>query len=200
MDDEADETSALPVPVAPRLPRANDNSRALWDGDVERQGKGASEAMSSAPHIRRATSEDWDAVWPLLHGMGKVGPMDAARQRFERIVRDPSHYFSIVMYDDALVGYAWAQDYGAHLRTGDRTARLHDLFVRPERRGRGIGAAIFRAVREWARQEGVRYLERQASLSAIPFYEHLGYTGDPCPQPEYPYFAIDFAIFMAGAR
>jgi len=150
--------------------------------------------MSSAPHIRRATSEDWDAVWPLLQGMGKVGSMDAARQRFERIVRDPSHYFSIAIYDSALVGYAWAQDYGAHLRTGDRTARLHDLFVWPERRGRGIGAAIFHAVQEWARQEGVRYLEWQASLSAVPFYERLGYTGDPCPQPEYPYFEIDFAI------
>jgi len=157
--------------------------------------------MSSAPRIRRATSADWDAVWPLLHGMGKVaGPEDAARQRFGRILRSHDHYLVVAVYDNVVVGYGWAQDYGAHLRTGDRTARLHDLFVRPERRGHGIGAAIFCAVREWARQKGVRYLEWQASLSAVPFYERLGYTGDPCPQPEYPYFEIDFAIFMAGAR
>ena len=157
--------------------------------------------MNSAPRLRRVTSADWDAVWPLLQGMGKVaGPADAAWQRFERVLQDPSHYVSIAICDDALVGYAWAQNYGAHLRTGDRTARLHDLFVRPERRGHGIGAAIFHAVREWARQEGVRYLEWQASLSAVPFYERLGYAGDPCPQPECPYFEINFAIDGAPSR
>lgn len=154
--------------------------------------------MSNAARIRRATSEDWDAVWPLLQDMGKVvGPADAARQRFEHIVRSHNHCFQVAVCDNAVVGYGWAQNYGAHLRTGDRTARLHDLFVRPERRGHGIGAAIFHAVREWARQEGVRYLEWQASLSAVPFYERLGYTGDPCPQPDYPFFEIDFAIVGA---
>lgn len=25
-----------------------------------------------------------------------------------------------------------------------------------------------------------------------PFYERLGYRGEPCPQPEYPTFVIDF--------
>ena len=148
--------------------------------------------MSNVPRVRHATSEDWDVVWSLLQGMGKVGPMEAARQRFERIVRSPDHYLPVAVSPDGIVGYAWAQDYGAHLRTGDRTARLHDLFVRPDHRGRGIGAAIFQAAREWARQEGVRYLEWQASLSAVPFYERLGYSGDPCPQPEHPFFEIDF--------
>ena len=50
------------------------------------------------------------------------------------------------------------------------------------------------AIKTWAERKGVRYLEWQASLSAVPFYERLGYTGDPCPQPDYPFFEIEFAV------
>jgi GNAT superfamily N-acetyltransferase len=85
--------------------------------------------------------------------------------------------------------------HGAHLRAGFSTARLHDLFILPEYRRRGIGAALFNAIKEWAQQhEGTRYLEWQASQSALDFYQQLGYIGDPCPQPEYPFFEIDFTL------
>jgi len=48
------------------------------------------------------------------------------------------------------------------------------------------------AVVEWAGQR-VRHLEWQAHQNrAAMFYERLGYRGDPCPQPEYPTFQVDF--------
>src|SRR5207248_11475500 len=97
-----------------------------------------------------------------------------------------------------LVGYGWAQDYGPHLRSGASTARLHDLFAVPDCRRRGIGAALFTAIKTWAMGKGVRYLQWQASLSAVPFYERLGYAGDPCPQPDYPFFEIEFPLDDRG--
>jgi GNAT superfamily N-acetyltransferase len=86
------------------------------------------------------------------------------------------------------------------LRTGARTARLHDLFVTPDHRRRGIGSALFLAVKTWAERRGVRYLEWQASRAALPFYERLGYTGDPCPQPDYPFFEIEFPLASRHSR
>ncbi|WP_236647617.1 GNAT family N-acetyltransferase [Micromonospora sicca] len=93
-----------------------------------------------------------------------------------------------------LTGYAAAQDQGPHLRSGDahRVARLHDRYVRPDRRRHGVGRALLAAVSDRA-AGWVRYLEWQAHRErAAPFYERLGHRGEPCPQPEYPTFILDF--------
>ncbi len=51
---------------------------------------------------------------------------------------------------------------------------------------------MFGAVRAWAtRQETVKYLEWQASLPALGFYERLGLRGDTRSDLEqHPYFEI----------
>jgi GNAT superfamily N-acetyltransferase len=144
------------------------------------------------PTIRPATPDDWEAVLPLLRGMGSQAD-ERARQRFAVLTCHDDHYLPVASAEGNLLGYGWIQDYGPHLRSGDRTARLHDLFVTPACRRQGIGALLFDALKTWAARHGVRYLEWQASQAALPFYAHLGYTGDPCPQPEYPFFEIDFA-------
>ncbi|MBB5112837.1 GNAT superfamily N-acetyltransferase [Micromonospora echinospora] len=92
-----------------------------------------------------------------------------------------------------MIGYAAAQDHGPHLRSGDahRTVRLHDLYVRPDRRRDGVGRVLFTAVRRWAAGRA-RHLEWQAHHErAAPFYERLGHRGDPCPQPDHPTFLLD---------
>lgn len=60
-------------------------------------------------------------------------------------------------------------------------------------RRRGVGRALFIAVKDWANEHGVRWLEWQASAEALDFYQRLGLQGDPCPDPGHPYFEIDFA-------
>jgi len=137
----------------------------------------------------------------MLQDMGANGrPEHAHRDRYADLVHDPRSVVLGAVDDAELVGYAAVQDYGPHLRAGDdhRVARLHDLDVRPDRRRRGSGRVLMDAVKEWAGAR-VRYLEWQAHIDrAAPFYERIGYHGDPCPQPDYPTFLLDFRLDAHG--
>lgn len=143
---------------------------------------------------RDAATRDWPQVWPLLQGMGTRDAEAVVRRRFDAVVADAQWLVVVAEIDGAVVGYAAAQDHGDHLRSGrrGRVARLHDLYVDPTVRRGGVGRALMAAVVGWA--EGrVGYLQWQAHESdAAPFYERLGYHGEPCPQPDYPEFEIAF--------
>ncbi|HVX42952.1 MAG TPA: GNAT family N-acetyltransferase [Mycobacteriales bacterium] len=143
---------------------------------------------------RQLTADDWAEFWPMLKDMGTDDDADQARPRYEMLVQDPRWGILGAQDGDRLVGYAAVQDYGPHLRLGDmhRLARLHDLYVLPRHRRRGVGTSLLEAAKTWT-AEHARYLEWQAGEhTSAPFYTRLGYTGEPCPQPEYPTFVIDF--------
>jgi GNAT superfamily N-acetyltransferase len=143
--------------------------------------------------VRELAAEDWDRLWPLVKGFGTEFSEVESRGFFEELVEDPR--WVALGYDDRgeLIGYAVVQDYGTHLRAGRRHhGRLHDLYVAPDRRRGGVGRALMDGVVEWASTR-VRHLEWQGHHEpAAPFYEKLGYRGEPCPQPDYPTFEIDF--------
>jgi GNAT superfamily N-acetyltransferase len=142
--------------------------------------------------VRELGLEDWAGLWPLVRGFGTEFGEEASRGFFGELVSDP-RWVALGYDDGGLVGYAAVQSYGTHLRGGRWYAgRLHDLYVVPERRRTGVGRALMEAVTEWASTR-MRYLEWQAHHHrAAPFYEALGFPGEPCPQPDYPTFAIEF--------
>jgi len=146
--------------------------------------------------VRRLNLDDWPMVWPMLldRGVNDGEPSEAVRTRYGQLLDDGRWILLGAAVDDDVVGYAAVQDHGPTLRGGDdhRVARLHDLYVDPAHRRAGVGRALMAAVCDWA-ESRVRYLEWQAHRDrAAPFYERLGYRGDPCPQPEYPTFEVDF--------
>ncbi len=94
--------------------------------------------------IRPASASDWSALWPLLIQMGKTDSEEAVGGRCARIVEQSEHFLPVALVSGNLAGYAWAQDFGSHLRSGLRVVRLHDLFVDPSWRRRGIGTDLSR--------------------------------------------------------
>lgn len=129
----------------------------------------------------------------MLKDMGTDDDEPTARDRYELLLQDPRWAILGAERDGHLAGYAAIQDYGPHLRLGDlhRMSRLHDLYVRPDDRRHGVGAALMDAVKTWAAAH-VRYVLWQAGRqTSAPFYEHLGYAGEVFPQPTHPTFCLD---------
>lgn len=134
--------------------------------------------------IRRATESDAASLWPLCVAFGLVpervdtSPTAEDLERLQAILGDPDRRVFVAEAGGELVGYAYAQDYGVSLRADWSVARLNDLYVDPAHRNQGIARQLHDAVIDWCATRPVRFLEWQASESAIEFYEHLGYQPD----------------------
>jgi GNAT superfamily N-acetyltransferase len=102
----------------------------------------------------------------------------------ERILADgfgPRAAFTplVAECDGALVGYAFFTP-GYNTDVAARTMWLHDIFVAPAARGRGVGYALMAAVAAAAVQTGCVSLEwavHTANAGALAFYRRLGAAG-----------------------
>jgi GNAT superfamily N-acetyltransferase len=142
--------------------------------------------------VRPGKLNDFVALVPLMKGFATTRE-SGLLERFERVLSSPDHVLVVAELERVIVGYAMAQGYGARLRSGEESVRLHDLMVETNSRRNGVGRALFNGIQDWVKTRGSRYLEWQSSSQGMAFYERLGLNGDPNPQPEYPFFEIDFA-------
>ena len=88
-------------------------------------------------------------------------------------------------YDETAIHYL-AQSDGpagtARLIAKGRSAKIGRVAVMLRHRGTGLGAAIMNAVLKDAKASGFSEAELESQLSAIPFYERLGFIAEG---PEY---------------
>ena len=144
--------------------------------------------------IRPATLADVPDLYQLAllyDPPGATAPFASFHERIEEILAD-SRMLLICAEDHDLLGYALAQDYGRNPRRQFTFGRLHDLFVHPGARRRGIGRRLMDAVAAWARDREM-ILDWQARWEAVPFYESLGLTKDTVgDQARFPGFCYDF--------
>jgi GNAT superfamily N-acetyltransferase len=102
----------------------------------------------------------------------------------ERVLADgfgPEAAFTplVAELDGAVVGYAFFSA-GYNTDAAARSIFLHDLFVAPAARGRGVGRALMAAVAAEAVRGGSVLLEwgvHAANLGALEFYRRLGAAG-----------------------
>lgn len=125
-------------------------------------------------------------------GFAEQQSSEQLRDRFCEFVRRDDHCIRIAAEDGLLVGYAWAQDLGPHLRSGDSIVRLHDLWVDEYVRLGGVGRSLFEAVRGWAAARGARWLQWHAGMTAAGFYDSLGIAPTPSQDDNHPFYEIDF--------
>jgi len=134
--------------------------------------------------VRQATIADLDLVVPLFDAYRRFyrapGDMEGAR-RF--LVDRFSHNQSVIFlaFDgDAPVGFT--QLYASFSSVSmARIFILNDLFVSPEARTRGAGAALLNAAAEYGRRAGAVRLALSTELTnatAQAVYEHNGWKRD----------------------
>jgi GNAT superfamily N-acetyltransferase len=86
--------------------------------------------------------------------------------------------------DDRAVGMAWlmvadrvpSAVRGAHRRSGD----VQSVYVVPELRSSGVGAALLDAVLSDADRLGLEHVTVHSSDRAVPFYQRAGFQPDHC--------------------
>ena len=75
---------------------------------------------------------------------------------------------SVAEENGAIVGFA----------TLGLDGRIHALYVAPGAAGKGVGSALLKHVERIAAERGQTSVWLEASLNAVPFYEHHGFVAE----------------------
>ncbi|MBU1395623.1 MAG: GNAT family N-acetyltransferase [Gammaproteobacteria bacterium] len=137
------------------------------------------------PSVQRLTAADvdavsalaktvWQATYPPLIPQAQIDAMLADRyapQRVREQLGDPRQAWWVARREHVLAGFA-------HALLDESDCKLDKLYVHPAQQRRGIGAALLRAVEDWARRQQVRRLWLQVNrgnTQAIAAYEKYGF-------------------------
>ena len=140
-------------------------------------------ASAATATIRRAGRSDLAALTPLFDAYRQFyeQPPDLpASGRFlsDRLERDESVVF-VAERAGRAVGFVQLYPIFSSVSLG-RVYVLNDLFVAPEVRRTGVGAALLDTSRQWAEGEGAHYLELSTAVDnpAQHLYEACGWRPD----------------------
>lgn len=106
---------------------------------------------------------------------------------------DEDHYTHLLLRDEAGAVVATAR-----LAILDDAAKAQRVAVAKAMRGKGAGAAVMQALHDEARRHGRTRVVLSAQVTAIPFYERLGYVASG---PVYDDAGIphrDMSVTLAG--
>lgn len=154
-------------------------------------GEGLSLRCASAVEELAALEPVWNALQThhseITPELGDATPKRSLpdawrirRSKYKRWLGDPDTFFVVAEADGEPVGYAFVTigpPY-ASWATGDRLAELETLSVLADRRGEGIGAALFDAVWKQLAELGVEDMAITTTVTNVDaqrFYERQGF-------------------------
>jgi ribosomal protein S18 acetylase RimI-like enzyme len=135
----------------------------------------------AATLIRRARPGDAAAIARMANALNRYEALSPRAFTAAIVLRDafgPRRAFRVLVAEvsSRVVGYA-SFVVGYNTDVAARELWMHDLFVRPAWRGRGVGQALVTAVAREAVRRGLGCLEwgvRDTNRAAIRFYRRLG--------------------------
>lgn len=138
--------------------------------------------MPEAVTIRPATSSDIAAMSTLLQTLFALEEDfsfdgERARRGLELMLSGDGSQVFVAQEDGSIVGMCSGQ-LTISTAEGGPAALVEDVVVRQERRGRGIGKRLMRAVSRWADEQGAARLQLLAdreNSAALDFYGTLGW-------------------------
>lgn len=140
-------------------------------------------------HIERAGPEDVRGL-ARLKWIDRAGD-DADTAEFDSFVdalgawweaHRATHFAFVALTEDTTVGAAWVAllprvpSPGANNRL---SADIQSVFVMPEHRGGGVGAALVDAAATHGHRAGASRVTVHSSERAVSVYQRLGFTGSP---------------------
>lgn len=135
----------------------------------------------SETRVRPATAADAPAFGRLLHAFNAEydEPTPSADEIAERAAPlIESGEVTVLFVGDGPEGFAELR-FRPSLYTGGLDAYLEELYVVPERRGRGLGRALLEAAMDYARARGADRIDLNTSeddVAARALYERTGFT------------------------
>ena len=146
------------------------DANSLPEGE-DRRGSAKPTAYSLQPTASLRVGQDAERIAECLDVRRRVFVDEQAVLLDEEVDGlDPECVHFLAELAGRPVGAARLRDAGGGVAKAERVAVLREI------RGQGVGAALMRALERTARERGFREVLLGAQLTAIAFYERLGYV------------------------
>ena len=132
--------------------------------------------MTDVWRVRPAVPGDRDQIWPLVcqFATSFEPERDVFDDSFDALIARGDTLLAVAeLSTGVIVGYALTSSHLALFANGS-VAWVEELMVEPDRRRRGVGAALMQEAEEWARGQGAAYVAL-ATRRAADFYRAIGY-------------------------
>ncbi|MFC4161101.1 GNAT family N-acetyltransferase [Chitinimonas lacunae] len=127
--------------------------------------------------VRHAQHADAAAVAALLPDLGYSATAEEVARRLEHLWQWPDQVIWVAERAGVLLGLCHLQ--GVPLLASDGYAEVQALVVAQAAQRSGVGTALLRQAREWAREKGYARLRLRSGVhreEAHRFYEAVGFT------------------------